>query len=81
MQCFWSCIHKYIVKLNTIMSGDKLTKKLRQLGVPDTDKLQGPDYDWIFMNQDENKPLINFLEWFIENVHPDDVLTDKELNE
>ena len=64
------------------MSGDKLIRKFLELGIPGVEKLQGSDYDWIFLNQqDDNLPLIQFLEWFIENVHSSDILSPQEISE
>lgn len=62
------------------MSGEQLLKHLQLLGVPGTEQLVGETYDWLFLKTKDD-PLATFLQWFMENITPNNVLTEEELSE
>ena len=62
------------------MSGEQLVKQLQLLGAPGSKQLVGETYDWLFM-KGEGDPLATFLQWFMDNITPNNVLTEEELRE
>ena len=59
------------------MSGDQLVTKLRELGYPKVDKLDGSSLDWVF----ENRATQELLEWLCRDVKASNVLASDELKE
>eukprot|EP00058_Branchiostoma_floridae_P018422 XP_002603911.1 hypothetical protein BRAFLDRAFT_131250 [Branchiostoma floridae] len=57
------------------MSGRQFLETLKQIGYPKSHDYQPDDFDWLF----ESEAATPFLRWFCENVGPDNVLTEEEL--
>ncbi|XP_076055434.1 HAUS augmin-like complex subunit 3 [Oratosquilla oratoria] len=60
--------------------GKEMVKHLVSLGVPGSEKLSDVDFGWIFSSE-QHKPLASFLQWLLDNVFEDDLLTEEELEE
>ncbi|NXI93493.1 HAUS3 protein, partial [Psophia crepitans] len=61
-----------------IMScGNDFVETLKKMGYPETDKLNGEDFDWLF----ELSEAKSFLEWFCGNVDAQHVVSEKELQD
>ncbi|KAG0710982.1 HAUS augmin-like complex subunit 3 [Chionoecetes opilio] len=62
------------------MSGEQLVRQLQLLAAPGSEQLVGETYDWLFLSA-AGSPLAVFLQWFMDNITPNNVLTEEELNE
>ncbi|MPC39279.1 HAUS augmin-like complex subunit 3 [Portunus trituberculatus] len=62
------------------MNGEQLVKHLQALGAPGTEHLVGEAYDWLFV-KGKDDPLVTFLQWFMKNITPNNVLTEEELTD
>ena len=57
--------------------GKRLKETLKRLDYPDAHELQAEAFDWLF----ENDAVAPFLDWFIDNVGPANVLSSQEISE
>ncbi|XP_063962481.1 HAUS augmin-like complex subunit 3 [Lytechinus pictus] len=57
--------------------GKKLKETLKRLDYPEAHELQAEAFDWLF----ENDAIAPFLDWFIDNVGPANVLSSQEITE
>ncbi|KAK8405959.1 hypothetical protein O3P69_006987 [Scylla paramamosain] len=62
------------------MSGEQLVRHLQSLGAPGAEHLVGEAYDWLFV-KGKDDPLVTFLQWFMKNITPNNVMTEEELAE
>ncbi|XP_030834013.1 HAUS augmin-like complex subunit 3 [Strongylocentrotus purpuratus] len=58
-------------------NGKKLKETLKRLDYPEAHELQAEAFDWLF----ENDAVAPFLDWFIDNVGPANVLSKQEIAE
>ncbi|XP_050403167.2 HAUS augmin-like complex subunit 3 [Patella vulgata] len=59
------------------MSGRQILETLRQLGYPKVDELDPQMFDWLF----EKESIVPFLDWFVNNVHSDNIITASDRQE
>ena len=57
--------------------GRRFVDTLKNLGYPKSHDLQTEAFDWMF----ENEAVAPFLDWFIDNVGPANVLSTQEITE
>ena len=59
------------------MNGTAFVDKLKSLGYPDAEELDGESLDWMF----ENEEALPFLHWFCSEVGPANFLQQQEVDE
>lgn len=69
-------IYLYSTNSDKMSQGKRFVRALSRIGYPKADEFEGDSLEWLF----DCESLVPFLEWFCENIHETNVLSQEDLN-
>lgn len=72
----FSIVCLYSTNSDKMSQGRRFVRALSRIGYPKADEFEGDSLEWLF----DCESLVPFLEWFCENIHETNVLSQEDLN-
>ena len=72
----FSIVCLYSTNSDKMSQGRRFVRQLSRIGYPKADEFEGDSLEWLF----DCESLVPFLEWFCENIHETNVLSQEDLN-
>ena len=61
--------------MGSMSQGGRILRALSRIGYPKVGELEGDTLEWLF----DCNSLVPFLEWFCDNIHTSNVVSDEDL--